>query len=125
VNRWFGMTQEEKDAAKQEIREILVATARAENVITYQELTTRLTTGRLEPDSVALAQLLGEISAAEDAAGRGLLTVVVVRKGSGRPGRGFFAMAQQHGRDTADPERFLVAETQRVYCAWRSEPSAR
>jgi hypothetical protein len=60
-----------------------------------------------------LAALLREISMEEDAAGRGLLSAVVVR-GSGLPGGGFFQLAEERGRDTSDREACWRAEHARV-----------
>ncbi len=104
---------------KREISEILVETARRRATITYQQLTERLTVAQLAPNDPSLAPLLREISEAEDAAGRGLLTAVVVRRDTGRPGRGFYALASQRGRDTTSPAACWQDELQRVYRAWR------
>ena len=47
--------------------------------------------------------MLGEISSEEDAAGRGMLTVLVVhRAGDMQPGPGFFELAKQLGRNTSN-----------------------
>jgi len=57
----------------------------------YSELTNQIQAIQLEPNSYALAAMLGEISEEEDAAGRGLITVMVVHKeGDMQPGPGFF-----------------------------------
>jgi molybdopterin synthase catalytic subunit len=57
----------------------------------YSELVTKIQTIHLEPDSYALAAMLGEISSEEDAAGHGMLTVIVVHKyGDMQPGPVFF-----------------------------------
>jgi hypothetical protein len=70
------------EKAKREARAIMIATARsAKGTMTYNELASRITGVRFEPDSLALRELLGEISAAEDMAGRGTLSVVVVHQG--------------------------------------------
>jgi hypothetical protein len=62
--------------------------------------------------------MLGEVSAAEDEAGRGLLTAVVVRQDTLRPGLGFFRMAARQGRDVSDPAACWERERERVYAAW-------
>jgi hypothetical protein len=54
------------ERAKREARAIMIATARsAKGTITYNELASRITGLRLEPDSLALRELLVEISLAE------------------------------------------------------------
>ena len=71
-----------------------------------------------------MAKMLGETSTDEDAAGRGLLTAVVVRKEDGRPGRGFFdKLARDRGRVFPDTESgrdcFWIEELERVYSSWQ------
>src|SRR6516165_362908 len=76
------------EKAKREARAIMIGTARsAKGTMTYNELASRITVARLEPDSLALRELLGEISAAEDMAGRGMLSVVVIHQGGRLPTR--------------------------------------
>lgn len=51
-----------------------------------------------------------------------MLSVVVVHKSGdnrGRPGEGFFRLAQVLGRDVPDPLKFWVTEMERVQSAWR------
>ena len=90
----------------------MIATARsAKGTITYNELASRITGLRLEPDSLALRELLVEISLAEDMAGRGMLSVVVVHQGEDcLPGHGFFTLARGFGRDTSSKEKLWAAE---------------
>ena len=78
----------------------------------------------LEPHSYALAAMLGEISADEDAAGRGMLTVIVVhRDGDMEPGPGFFELARELGRDTSDILRCWIEELKKVHKVWSGEYS--
>jgi hypothetical protein len=73
----------------------------------------------LQPHDPRLFHLLGEISSEEDAAGRGMLTVIVVHKvGDMQPGPGFFELAKLLGRDTTDPLRCWVDELHRVHAVW-------
>ena len=113
------------EKAKREARAIMIATARsAKGTMTYNELASRITGLRLEPDSLALRELLGEISAAEDMAGRGMLSVVVVHQGQDcLPGHGFFTLAQGFGRDTSNKEKLWEAEFARVREVWKTNPS--
>ncbi|HEY3821782.1 MAG TPA: hypothetical protein VGL81_31670 [Polyangiaceae bacterium] len=97
---------------------LLVARAKAGGTIAYSDVVARVRAVRFDPDSHALAAMLGEISEAEDAAGRGMLTVIVVHKtGDMRPGPGFFDLAKRLGRDTSDLDKCWIAEVNRVFAA--------
>jgi hypothetical protein len=88
--------------------------------MTYNELASRITGLRLEPDSLVLRELLGEISLAEDMAGRGMLSVVVVHQGEDNlSGHGFFTLARGLGRDASDKEKLWAAEFARVRKVWK------
>lgn len=113
----YGLTDAEWINAKEEIRNVLVRVAGTKNTIFYSDLVDEILAVQLEPDSHALAHLLGEISTEESEAGRGMLSVIVVRKGEQMPGPGFFKLAQELGRKVADKEMCWVAELQRVYSA--------
>jgi hypothetical protein len=110
--------------ARNEIHVILAETARRRGVITYVDLASRIRAVPLAPNDAMLAGLLGEISTAEDEAGRGLLTALVVRQDTLRPGRGFFRMAARQGRDTSDPLACWERERERVYAAWAAAAAA-
>jgi hypothetical protein len=61
-----------------------------QDVICYLDLCERMQTVQFAPDSFALRNTLGQISAAEYRAGRGMLTAIVVDKdGDQKPGYGF------------------------------------
>ena len=85
------------------MRQILIGRAKVRGIIHYGELTGMMKTITLEPWSSDMAAMLGEISTEEDAAGRRMLSVVVVHKyGDMQPGPGFFELAEELGRDTSD-----------------------
>ena len=68
--------------------------------------------------------LLGQIPSEEDAAGRGMLTVIVVHKvGDMQPGPGFFELAKSLGRDTRDPLKCWVDELHHVHAVWSKHDS--
>jgi hypothetical protein len=91
-------------AVKAEMAGILRDRARLKRVITYSELSSLIRTTTVPYDSLVMATLLGEVSTDEDAAGRGMLTVIVVHKsGDTMPGPGFFKLASTLGRSVADP----------------------
>jgi hypothetical protein len=88
-------------------------------MIAYSGLVSQIETIRMEPDSFALAHMLGEISETEDAAGRGMLSVIVVHKvGDMQPGPGFFQLAKKLGRQISDKTTCWVEELHRVHGHW-------
>lgn len=115
----YGFDQADWDAAKEQAHAAMVNRARIRGMITYSELTSQITAIRLDPDSFALADLLGEISTAEDAAGRGMLSVIVVHKtGDMEPGRGFYTLAASLGKSIGNQLDFWVSELHLVHASW-------
>jgi len=115
----YGYKAEDWEAAKEEMRQILVERVRLRGMISYSDLVSRLETIRMEPDSFALAHMLGEISEEEDATERDMLSVIVVHKdGDMQPGPGFFQLAKKLGRDTSDKTTCWVEELRRVHGHW-------
>ena len=107
---------------KEEMRQILITRAKVRGMIPYSELTSKIISISLDPESYALAAMLGEISSEENAAGRGMLSVVVVHKtGDMQPGPGFFELAKELGRDTSDILKCWVEELKKVHAYWSME----
>jgi len=90
------------------LRDRLLDVARRGETITYDELRADL---GLEGDLVPVLRALSE---SEDDAGRGLLTAVVVRADTGRPGAGWFRLAAERGRDVSDEDVAWHAERARL-----------
>lgn len=113
----FGITNAQWDAAKEEIRAILIKRVNEKRPIFYSELVEEVHTVKLRAKDPALDTLLDEISREEDAAGRGMLSVVVVRKPpeESLPGSGFFKLAKKLGRDTSDRNTCWAEELVKVY----------
>ena len=115
----YGFELADWDAAKEEMRQALIQTAKRKDTIPYSELVEQVESIRLEPDAFALAHMLGEISTSEHSEGRGMLTVLVVHKdGDKQPGPGFFELAKQLGRDTSDSVICWVNELNTVHEYW-------
>jgi hypothetical protein len=115
----YGFPSADWKAAKKEAKAIMVARAKVRGMIPYSELVKGVRTLRLDPHDVRLFHLLGEISAEEDSAGRGMLSVLVVHKtGDMQPGPGFFELAGELGRDTSDILKCWVAELHKVHGYW-------
>jgi hypothetical protein len=112
MTQTFGHPQSDWDAAKGEARDAMIIALRStRGTITYGELVRQVNAIRFEPDAHIFHELLGQISRREDSEGRGMLSVVVVHQGGdGRPGPGFFRLAQELGRDVHNREMFWVAE---------------
>ncbi|MXY55855.1 MAG: hypothetical protein F4029_05365 [Gammaproteobacteria bacterium] len=113
-----GFAPADWDAAKEEARRAMVAAASRGGVVAYSELVAEIRALHLEPQSTHLAHMLGEISSAEHAAGRGMLTAVVVHKSDGVPGSGFFELARALGGDFNDSLAFWAAELAKVHETW-------
>ena len=75
----YGFDLQKWAAGKEEMRQALIQRAKVRGMISYSELVKKITEIELEPDSYALAAMLGEISIEENTAGRGMLSVIVVR----------------------------------------------
>ena len=114
-----GYPQVDWDAGKEEARKVMIERAKVRGMIPYSDLVKQITRIRLEAHDPRLFHLLGEISSEEDAAGRGMLTVVVVHKaGDMQPGPGFFELAKKLGRNTSNLLECWVEELQRVHAYW-------
>lgn len=102
---------------KTEIRDIVIETAKARQLIAYSELTGMLQTAYVHYHSHVLTRLLIDIGSEEAAAGRPLLPALVIAKQTGRPGPGYFKLAPGEAH-TGDPIAEWEAEVQRVYSYW-------
>jgi len=119
----YGFDESDWETAKREAREKLVEVARLRGRIPYSELVTHIHSISIAEHDPRLAHFLGEISEAEDTAGRGMLTAVVTHKsGDMQPGPGFFELARRRGRDTSDLIRCWVGEFNRVHDYWANQP---
>ena len=110
----YGYARDQWDAAKAETRAVLIRCAQTRELIAYSDVVPQVASIHFTPDATAFHELLGEISRDEVAAGRGMLSVVVVHKDDTFPGKGFFTLAKQLGFNVADQERFWIAEVTRV-----------
>lgn len=103
-------------AAKDEVRTILIARARQGKDITFGDLAGQIGTLDVKPNDPLLFELLDEVSSEEARKGNGMLSALVVRKsGDQKPGPGFFELASKLGRDTTDKTRCWVREINKVY----------
>lgn len=120
---YFDFSEADWRNAKKELREVLQQVAAKRGMIAYSELASKIKRIRIEPFGLPMSEMLGEISEEEDAAGRGLLTVIVVHKsGDMEPGIGFYDLAAKRGRDISDKTKLWVAELHRVHDYWANSP---
>lgn len=118
-----GLSPELRRQLKEEMRAIMIATARARSTMTYSELAVELQTARVHYHSFLMAKLLNEIGSEEIQAGRGVLPAVVVRKSTGIPGGGYFresALAFGTPENAPPPELEAMwrADLEAVYDYW-------
>jgi len=108
---------------KDQIRGKIVETAQGRGTINYEEVGKLGNLSMANPDHRnQLANMLDDINREEDKKGGPMLSVVVVKKDSRRPGKGFFELARELGRQApdVDDETFFVTELKRVYEYCRS-----
>lgn len=118
----FGFTDPQWRAGKDEAKAILIEVATRKGRIAYSELVSQITALSLEPHDPRLFHLLGEISAEENEAGRGMLTAIVVHKsGDMQPGPGFFELAKSLGKNTKDPLAGWITEFNKVHDYWANK----
>ena len=99
------------------VRHRLKQTAREGRTIPYAEVASEI---GWAPNGIG-RPLLGQIAEEESAAGRPLLTAVVVRSGTkGLPGDGFFTIAQSLGHclDAQSLEDCWREELEKTYAYW-------
>lgn len=114
-----GLTPEQWQAAKEEIRQICIQTAHDRATITYSEVTARMTIVAAHPAAYVFQNLLRDMCREEEDAGRGMLCALVVQKASGKPGAGFFkAIAKMRENCAEDLDVCWQQECERVYQIW-------
>jgi hypothetical protein len=118
----YGMTNEEWEAKKEDIRGILAAAALALDgpcPVTYKELCAKMKSPPpLGPDAYELRDMLDQIDRVEQELGRGMLTSLVHNRELNRPGVGFLTLARELGHSFSETEvgklEFTLAQMRRV-----------
>ena len=113
-----GFPEHDWDQAREQARGAMVKRASRGATMTYTDLCKEISAILFDPHDQLLAHLLGQISTEEDAAGRGMLTAVVVHKHDGWPGAGFFDLARSLGRKVTDEEEMWIAEINRLQAVY-------
>lgn len=118
----YGFSGPDWERAKEEATSVLIDIARRKGRIAYSELAPQISAISLEAHDPRMFHLLGEISSEEDAAGRGMLTAIVVHKsGDMQPGPGFFELAKSLGKDTSDILVCWINEFNHVHDYWANK----
>jgi hypothetical protein len=117
LNTTYGYPRERWGAAKEKLRLALWHAARRKDWLTYSDGVAEIRDFIVfDPHDTAFHHMLGQISVEEDAAGRGMLSALVVHKhGDGQPGPGFYDIAETLGRNTNDKVRCWVEEVNRLF----------
>lgn len=115
----YGYTQQKWNIFKTEARVFLIEEARRRGLITYGDLAAKMTTIEVEPHDMVLWDIIGDVARDEEAAGRGLLSALVVHKhGDMEPGPGFFDLAKYYHRNVRDRTICWINETKRIHKEW-------
>jgi hypothetical protein len=115
----WGHKRELWDAARAEARAVLEGIAKAKRKpIFYSDLTRRIVSINFQPDGHDFHALLGQLSEESDANDQGMLSALVVHKEDEQPGKGFFSLAKDLGRDISDPDKCWADELNLVYRAF-------
>jgi hypothetical protein len=123
LNRW-GFEEAAWEAAKREAKEVLAQRAKRREVITYQEFLSSVQAIRIEKRGLLLRSFLFEISWEESAAGRGMLTALIVTKTGSGPDAVLAHLAESLGIRIRDIDTFWIQELDRVFEAWSNKEPA-
>lgn len=116
----FGVDPQVWQSAIAQTYTAMVDVARNQQTISYTDLVAQIPAiADLQPRDPRLDGLLGQICEHEDAAGRGMLSVVVVhQEGDRMPGDEFFSLAQRLGRQVQDRDALFSEELRQVHGNW-------
>ena len=115
----FGHPLAVWEKAREEARQILIQCAKEDRTLAYSNLAKGIVAISLNWRSREFWEILNQISSAEHAAGRGMLTAMVVSKDRGMPGKGFFDLAETLGLRFTNKRDFWTQERNRVVDYWR------
>lgn len=112
----FGLTGDEWETAKAELRAAILEAASDRRMTSYGEIAPRVSATHLEAFSPIMNHLLGAIFRDEHEAGRPALTALVTHKhGDKEPGPGFYDMARKLGISFDEPLVYWATQVQDVF----------
>lgn len=101
-----------------EMRAILIFHAKQRRTVCYSDLCRLITSARVHHRAPHFHKLLDHLSHEDDDAGVPSLAALVVRKDSGIPGQGYFAIFQAEGGSPDDLEAYWRAQFEAVCDYW-------
>ncbi len=113
-------------AEPEEVRQHLMAAARAGRALTYSELLERLGYAFSRPKMRALCAILSAVDEEAEARGEPELAVLVVRQSDGIPGQGWWVAGGGRSRGYAGPwegpeaDRFIARVQAETFGFWQS-----
>jgi len=112
------------DTTVLEARLILEQAARERCSFTYTRFARRFTTTEIDmmnaDHRARIGPLLDAVAEQTEAEGKGILPVLVVKKQTNRPSKGFFKFAEKCGRNTSNPDRLVLDEQAKVFNAYEA-----
>ncbi|WP_328614562.1 hypothetical protein OHS18_42085 [Amycolatopsis sp. NBC_00355] len=112
----FGLSDDQWQAAKDEIRTAILEAAYDRRMTWYGEIAGQVTAVQLDPYSALMNHLLGAVFEDEYVADRPALTSIVTHKyGDKEPGAGFYDMARSLGYQFSEPYVFWAQQVQDVF----------
>ena len=112
----FGLSDEQWDSAKAELRAAILEAAYERRMTWYSEVATSVTTISLDPHSYLMNYLLGAVFEDEHEVEQLALTSIVTHKyGDKEPGPGFYDMARSLEYRFTDPYIFWATQVQAVF----------
>lgn len=91
---YFGYKSEDWEKAKVEAEEYLIESAKKKCTISYGDLALKIKTIHIEAYGEAMSNFLDEISRKTFDAYGFMLSSLVITKSTGKPGQGFWTLAQ-------------------------------
>jgi hypothetical protein len=112
----FGISEEDWDVAKEELRSSILKHAYQRKMTYYGEIAAEVEVIYVPPHSVLLNHLLGEIFDDDVAKGHPLITSIVTHKSGDRePGEGFYSKARSSGFKFDKPHIFWSDQVMQVF----------
>lgn len=112
----FGLTDEQWDHAKADVRAAILDAAHERRMTSYAEVASKVAAVRLDPYSSLMNHLLGAVFEDERAVGEPALTSIVTHKyGDKEPGPGFYQQARALQYQFTEPFVFWAEQVQEVF----------
>jgi hypothetical protein len=112
------LIQADWGAVLDEMRAILIYLAKQRRTVCYSELCQLVTSARLHHRAPHFHKLLDQLSREDEAQGVPSLAALVVRKDSGIPGQGYFAIFRAEGGSPDELEAYWRQQFEQVCDYW-------